>query len=196
MDSTSTQTFGLGRWRELLNIKPSNRYQSQSATSTKESPALSFYPESHSKSNHVPGNDDKSVWDFENDLEWPEAHQQDSLTLYSRGCCYYSGNRMPKDLFKAARYYRLAADKGNSDAQYNLALCYYSGEEVDTDFTMVFTCFQQSALQGHIAAQYNLGWCYLNGIGTNRDNTEAIKWFRLAADQGSIDAQDQLNELL
>ncbi len=92
---------------------------------------------------------------------------------------------------EAARY-RLEAEQGDADAQYNLGVCYDNGQGVDEDDAEAVKWYRKSAEQGHAGAQYNLGWCYDNGKGVDEDDAEAVKWYRKAAEQGDADAQYNL----
>jgi len=49
--------------------------------------------------------------------------------------CYENGKGVSRDLTEAVKYYRLSADQGDADAQYNLGLCYENGEGVSRDMT-------------------------------------------------------------
>ena len=108
--------------------------------------------------------------------------------------------------------YRLAANKGNSEAQVNLGNAYRDGDGVTQDYTEALKWYRLAAEQGYAFdqynevlklyrlaaekgdtdAQYNLAWMYNNGEGVPEDDVEAVKWYRLAAEQGDADAQSNL----
>jgi len=95
---------------------------------------------------------------------------------------------------EAARWYRLAADQGNSWAQNRLGTRYYRGEGVRQDHAEAARWYRLAADQGYASAQNNLGMMYYRGEGVRRDHAEAARWHRLAADQGDATAQYNLGE--
>lgn len=78
-----------------------------------------------------------------------------SLKNNAIGISYYSGLGVIKDYNKAVFYFRLAAAKGNADAQYNLGRMYLFGEGVNPDLKEVLRLFKLAADQGHLAATFN-----------------------------------------
>ena len=56
---------------------------------------------------------------------------------------------MEKNETEAVRYYKLSADQGNVDAQFNLAVCYATGSGVDKNETEALKYYQLAADQGN-----------------------------------------------
>ncbi len=118
------------------------------------------------------------------------------------------GTRSPIDAgyyTEAAKWYRLAAEQGNADAQYRLGFAYqYSNRGVPKDDTEAVKWYRNAAEQGQVEAQLALArWSYRCGVDipdpfcdfkdqVNADYTEAAKWYRLAAEQGNAEAQRNL----
>lgn len=86
--------------------------------------------------------------------------------------------------------YKLAADRGHTDAQYQLALCYDMGlEGVHESKLNALKYYKLAADSGHTDSQYQLGLIYdlgVEGIAENR--LMAIRYYKLAADKGHVDA--------
>jgi TPR repeat protein len=61
---------------------------------------------------------------------------------------------------ESARWYRLAADQGHADAQFNLGLNYDLGRGVAQDYGQAAQWYQRAADQGHVEARTNLGLLY------------------------------------
>ena len=80
-----------------------------------------------------------------------------------------------KDYEKAFELTKLAAEKGNSNAQGGLALMYANGEGVPKDYEAALKWYRLAADQGNAIAQLNLGVMYAEGKGVRQDYTEAIK---------------------
>ena len=87
---------------------------------------------------------------------------------------------------------RLAAERGDADAQHDLGVAYQDGDRVRQSDEEAVHWFRRAAEQGHIAARHDLGVAYANGTGVAEDAAEAVRWFRLAADQGYAVAQYNL----
>ena len=62
-----------------------------------------------------------------------------------------------QDDAEAVRLYRLAADQGHADAQYNLGVMYANGQGVAQDDAEAVRLYRLAADQGDADAQYNLG---------------------------------------
>ena len=76
---------------------------------------------------------------------------------------------------------KLAAHKGDSNAQYMYGSAYYFGEGVVTDFSLAVDWYKKSATQGNSKAQYILGAAYWYGKGLPKDPTQTYRWWLTAA---------------
>ena len=65
-------------------------------------------------------------WDFETLLHHAEAGL--AVAQYNLGCCCELGIGLPVDMEEAHRWYDLACEAGNADAQYRMALAYLDGD--------------------------------------------------------------------
>lgn len=87
---------------------------------------------------------------------------------------------------------KLAAEEGNSNAQYALARKYFEGIGVSKDFHEAMKWSHRSALQDHILAQFLLGVIYHAGKGGEVDYAQASWWYLKAAHKGYAPAQYNL----
>ena len=85
--------------------------------------------------------------------------------------------------------FRLAAEQGNSEAQYNLGRIYRYGHGVAQDYKEAVKWYQLAAEQGNAEAQYNFGRMYRYGQGVEKNFDEACRLNKLASDQGNVIAQ-------
>src|SRR6516164_8387543 len=92
-------------------------------------------------------------------LARPLAEDGDPRAEAVLGSAYYRGRGVPQNDSEAAKWFRLAADKGNAAAR----------------------CYRRAAEQGDPQAQYNLGLAYARGEGVTQNAVEAHMWFNLAA---------------
>ena len=85
---------------------------------------------------------------------------------------------------EAVKWYWLAAEQGDAEAQFNLGYMYESGHEVFQDYKKAFKWYRLAAEQGHASAQSNLGIMYANQ-GVNQDYARAHMWYSLASAAGA-----------
>lgn len=125
------------------------------------------------------------------EAEKQEREENDPAKQFEKGLEYYKQGNYAE----AVKWYRRAAEQGNSTAQNNLGECYKNGQGVRKDDVEAVKWYRKAAEQGNADAQFNLGLCYYYfRQGVKHDNTEAVKWFRKAAKQGHAEAQNRLGE--
>ena len=61
---------------------------------------------------------------------------------------YANGLGVPQDDKTALKWYTLAAEQGDADAQFNLGLMYYNGQGVPQDYVRAHMWFNLSASTG------------------------------------------------
>jgi len=92
---------------------------------------------------------------------------------------YSSGN-----YDKAAREFRIFAERGDREAQYMLGMLYAEGQGVERDDLLAAYWYARSADQGFADAYYALGQLFLNRRGDRQDRMAAHHWFCLAREHG------------
>jgi uncharacterized protein len=92
---------------------------------------------------------------------------------------------------KAAEWWRIAAEQGDPEAQYNLSVAYGKGLGLSQDAELALDWLIKAAEQGVASAQSKLGLRYVTGDGVALDPIEGHKWLMLASLKG--DAAAQLN---
>lgn len=92
----------------------------------------------------------------------------------------------------AFEWFKRAADKGYTPAEYAVAGCYHTGRGVGENEGDAFEYYKCAADKGHVSAQYMLGCCYENGWGTNQDEDEAVRYYQKAAKKGHTNAEYSL----
>ncbi|MDP2834326.1 MAG: hypothetical protein Q8Q28_13725 [Pseudomonadota bacterium] len=93
---------------------------------------------------------------------------------------------------ECARWFTLASDQGDADAQYFLALIYLYGWGVEKDIEKSKKLLRSAATQGLPHAQNTLGELYEDG----GSKMEAASWYAKAAEQRDADAQYNLGRLI
>ena len=95
----------------------------------------------------------------------------------------YGQNGKPQDYTEAFRWFRKAAEMGNTNAYSILGLMYQNGDGVAQNYAEAVKWYRMAAEQGYAKAQSNLGLMYNGGTGVTQNYSEAAKWFRKAAEQ-------------
>jgi TPR repeat protein len=105
--------------------------------------------------------------------------------LVRRAKNYYDA----KNYEQAVSLFRLAADKGDAEAQNYLGYMYACGLGVPKDAEVAVRWYRAAAEQGDTLARNNLGHALLHGKGVPQDYVEAARLFHLAVrsrSKGSI----------
>lgn len=93
-----------------------------------------------------------------------------------------------KDYDEAKKWYRKAAELGNTDGMFNLAILSREPKES-------FEWYLKGAELGDAKCQNNLGYsCYYKGRGTEKDYEKAFSWCMKAAQQGNPHACGSVGE--
>lgn len=80
----------------------------------------------------------------------------------------------------AYREWKVSAEAGQAEAQFDLGVLYAQGLGVRRDLTEASNWYGKSARQGNPEAEFALGQLYSRGWGVPRDEADAIRWFEMA----------------
>jgi localization factor PodJL len=116
----------------------------------------------------------------------------DANALFDVGARFTEGRGVKSDLAEAAKWYKLAADKGLAPAQYRYANLLEKGTGVERDLSKAVTYYEQAADAGNASAMHNLAVLYASGAAGQPDYAAAVNWFSRAADLGVADSQFNL----
>jgi len=86
------------------------------------------------------------------------------------------GFNVAKDYSAAMRWFRLAADQGNAEAQNSIGLMYLKGQGVPQNYTEAMRWYRRAANQGLPEARHNIGYLYAHGLGVSQDCAVATEW--------------------
>lgn len=137
---------------------------------------------------------------IQGNIEWFRTYAIQGIpdAQYNVGWCYENGEGVEKNIDEAVRWYLMAAEKENIDAQVRLGFI-YSNKGFFThdkkDYLEAAKWFILAAEQGNIDAQREIGEMYYKGEGVGKDYSKAIIWFRKAADQGDARAMDFIGDM-
>lgn len=137
-----------------------------------------------------------AVWDVLSDKENLNGNNicfkviatLDAEKSNERGDDYFFGRGVPQDYREAAKWYKMAAEKGNPIGQYNLGKMCMKGVGVRQDYDEALELYKKSAEQGYALAQYTLGHLYYD----TQEYEKSLKWYLKSAEQGNSRAQCNL----
>ena len=95
---------------------------------------------------------------------------------------YAVGRGVSQSDAAAGKWYHLAAEQGNIDAQVSLGEMYAVGRGVSQSDTEAGKWFRLAADQGQSDAQWILAMMHAEGRGVQKNTSEASKWFRKASE--------------
>jgi tetratricopeptide (TPR) repeat protein len=105
------------------------------------------------------------------------------------------GKSVEKDLNEAKKWFKMAAEQGEVQAQYRLGVLLKTVEDKNQDTVSARKWLRLASEQGFADAQFHLGCMYEKAQGGQKDLNEARKWFQKAADQGHGVAEISLETL-
>jgi len=96
------------------------------------------------------------------------------------GSAYDTGAGAPRSGKKAMKYYLMAAEQGNAEAQNSLG----SALQAKKRYADALEWYKRAADQGHALATNNIGLLYDLGMGVQQDRRKAFELYSKAADLG------------
>lgn len=135
--------------------------------------------------------------DLEKAVEWYKlaADQEYTQALNILATYLTNGIYFDKNVELGMQKYKLAADLGDEDAQFNVAIMYLDKEDEESK-KLGFKYCKMAAEQGSPQAQYNVGALYIMGTGVKKDEKEAFNWYKKAADNGVVRASFYVGQML
>lgn len=113
-----------------------------------------------------------------------KAEAGDNEAQYRVGGAYDTGKGAPHDRAVAMKWYRMAADGGNADAQNSLG----SILQEDGKYLEALSWYEKAAAQGHAQATNNEAYLYDLGLGVPQDRKKGFELYSRAADLGFAEA--------
>jgi TPR repeat protein len=92
-------------------------------------------------------------------------------------------------LIEAAKYYKLAADQGQADAECRYGIFVIEGTALTQDTSLAAYYFKQAASQHLAAAHFDRELCYAEGRGLSLNRNEAKRQLALADVQDHAQAK-------
>lgn len=107
---------------------------------------------------------------------------------------YWGGKEVRQNLPRAFAYYLLAAQKGDTEAQFIVGGMYFQGIGTEKNPKEAFKWLYKAAENGESTpkSQKILGQAFLMGSVVPQNYTESLQWYQRAAENGDHDAQNEL----
>lgn len=123
---------------------------------------------------------------LEEALKRVKLNPDDAPAMTLLGELYRDGVSVRRDLGEAMRWYKLAADRGDRQAQFALGIAHLNGVGAARDRKTAQDWLERAAAQNHAGALYNLGVLAIDA--ELQDFPRASTLFRKAAELGDMDA--------
>ena len=109
---------------------------------------------------------------------------------------YYDGTKkVAQDYKESFKYYSMAAEHDDKDAQLEVVWMLFRGEGTDRDFNKAVSLLNKYADSGNKKAQEVLASMYYFGIFVKKDYKRAFELFLIAAEDGKLYAQEKLGDM-
>lgn len=118
-----------------------------------------------------------------------KAEAGDPDAMLERAMTHLVGIGTPIDRTAAAKWLRLSAEKGNTQAQFSYGQACARGEIVAQDHVEAIRWFRLAAAKNNPDAELSLSQAYRDGTGVKADEDEALRWLKLSALHGHPIAQ-------
>ncbi|MBT5631521.1 MAG: sel1 repeat family protein [Nitrospina sp.] len=127
----------------------------------------------------------------QNEFDWRKISDKDRISEKQLdlwlGCD--TKDEVAQDFEEAIKWYQLAADQDNPDAQFNLGLMYLKGQGVPEDHETGIDLIERASEQDHLGALYHLGLAYDLGDGVEPDDDYSNLNYEVAAEYGHSGAR-------
>lgn len=120
------------------------------------------------------------------------AAKGDTQALFEIAARYTDGRGVAADRAEAAKWYKLAADRGLAPAQYRLANLYEKANGVERNLPEAKRYYTLAAEQGNAGAMHNLAVLLASDAAGQPDFAAAAQWFIKASELGVRDSQFNL----
>jgi TPR repeat protein len=94
------------------------------------------------------------------------------------------------DYQTALKEWRVAANKGEPEAEYDLGLLYAKGLGVQRDLQVAQQWYEAAATQGNAQAEFSLGQMYAQGWGIPANDASTLRWMEMANGSNGDNQED------
>lgn len=102
---------------------------------------------------------------------------------------YRLGDVVERDIERALKWYRLAAEQDHIGAARELGRLYLGYKDVPADYKLARRWFSKAAAAGDSESLYGMAMLYRNGLGVEKNAKQSMEWLLKAAHAGEVQAQ-------
>ena len=126
------------------------------------------------------------IYDAKQQKEYElKCEQGDTKAIIEYATSLLDGTHgLKRDSPKAAHYFKIGSEKGDTECMFMYAICLFYGEGVKTDFPTAFSLFKETADRGKLDSEFYLYLSFMDGKGVDKDEDEAIRYLKKSADNG------------
>lgn len=114
---------------------------------------------------------------------------------FARGISFLREDESSADYAEAAKWLRMAAERGHGGARNNLGYLYQHGLGLPQNDEEAFRWYKKAAEGGLGWGKDSIARCYRDGVGVAKDVSRAYTWFQLAAEQGVQVARQEADRI-
>jgi len=111
------------------------------------------------------------------------------------GSIYFWGQGVAIDYARAMAAYKVGAEAGDAESQYQLGAMYHHGRGVDVDYAQALAWIQKAAAQDLPAAFDSLGVMYFKGQGVTPSFRRTREYCERAIELGDSHAVEKMQNL-
>ena len=100
-----------------------------------------------------------------------------------------------RDYAEALKWYRMAAEQGDIEAEIALAWMHHFGHGTVQDDAEAMRWLRKAASQGDAGAAASVAKMHLLGWGVKQDSSEAVRWYRMSVEGGNMQAGVELGDI-
>lgn len=120
-----------------------------------------------------------------------KAEAGDADAQFRVGGAYDTGKGAPHDEGEAMKWYRMAAERGNAEAQNSVGSLLQANRRYDE----ARPWYEKASAQGHASATNNLAYLYDLGLGVTQDRRKGFELYSRAADLGWAEAMWNISNM-
>jgi hypothetical protein len=123
---------------------------------------------------------------YEEAMAWwhERVEEGDANAAFRLGVEYLDAKVVPRDIARAVRFQRLAAELGDRRAMFELGTFYEHGVGLPRSLEEAARWYLASAERGYAVAQHNIATMFETGVGVEKDLRRAYMFYSLAQAQG------------
>ena len=119
------------------------------------------------------------------------ANSGDTDAQFKLGSAYDTGQGVTRNADEAQKWYLMAAEAGNAEAQNSVG----SGYQAEKKYKLAYKWYEKASKQKHALATNNLGYLYDLGLGVTQDRKKGYELYLQSANLGWAEAMYNIGQM-